>query len=51
MSLHDWFGRHVADLKGSHWECGHFVTRCTLCEREMIKLPGLPWQVRKNEAA
>jgi hypothetical protein len=46
MSLHDWIGRHVADLKYSHWESGYFVSRCTQCSREMVKLPGLPWRVR-----
>ncbi len=46
MSLHDWLGRHVADLKTSHWDCGHFVTSCTVCGRGMIKLPGLSWQLR-----
>lgn len=46
MSLHDWFGRHVADLKWSHWERGSFVSRCTVCDRPMIKLPGLTWQLR-----
>ena len=43
MSLHDWFGRHVVDAAYSHWEDGHFVSRCTLCRREMVKLPGIPW--------
>lgn len=46
MSLHDWLGRHVPDTKDSHWEDGHFVTRCTLCGRPMVKPPGQPWQVR-----
>jgi len=46
MSLHDWLGRHVADLKASHWERGSFVSSCTVCGREMIKLPGLTWQIR-----
>jgi hypothetical protein len=45
MSLHDWFGRHVADLKTSHWDRGRFVSRCTLCGAAMIKLPGLPWKI------
>ena len=48
MSLHDWLGRHVADHQASHWDSGHFVTRCTLCGREMIKLPGLPWRLRPS---
>ena len=46
MSLHNWLGRHVADTKRSHWERGSFVTQCTVCDRAMIKLPGLDWQVR-----
>jgi hypothetical protein len=51
MSLHDWFGSHVADTRDSHWEAGHFVTRCTLCGKAMEKPPGLPWQLRKGSAA
>ncbi len=50
MSLHDWFGRHVADHAYSHWEDGHFVTRCTLCGRAMIKLPGLGWRLKQGRA-
>lgn len=46
MSLHDWLGRHVADLKTSHWERGRFVSECSVCGRGMIKLPGLTWQLR-----
>jgi hypothetical protein len=46
VTLHELFGRHVADLKSSHWESGHFVTSCTKCGREMVKLPGLTWQPR-----
>ena len=49
MSLHDLFGRHTPDLKDSHWDKGYFVTRCTLCSRTMVKLPGLSWQVREAE--
>ncbi|MEA2999121.1 MAG: hypothetical protein QOG84_554 [Sphingomonadales bacterium] len=45
MSLHDWLGRHVADLRTSHWDRGHFVSRCTVCSAPMIKLPGLPWKI------
>lgn len=48
MSLHDWFGQHVADLKISHWEGGYFVSSCAACGRAMIKLPGLPWKLRPN---
>jgi hypothetical protein len=48
MSLHVLFGRHIADLKESHWDAGHFVTQCTRCGREMIKLPGLPWRLRPD---
>ncbi len=46
MSLHDWLGRHVPDLKVSHWEGGEFVTRCALCGRTMVKPPGLTWRLR-----
>ena len=46
MGLHDWFGRHIADFKCSHWDCGHFDSRCTMWGRAMIKLPGLPWRLR-----
>lgn len=50
MSLHDWLGRHVADLKWSHWDRGSFVSRCTLCGQAMIKLPGLDWQLQRAAA-
>ena len=46
MNFHQWFGRHVANLKTSHWERGMFVSNCTLCDREMIKLPGMEWGLR-----
>jgi hypothetical protein len=46
MSLHDWFGRHVADLTDSHWDNGYFVSQCCQCGREMVKLPGLGWRLR-----
>ena len=49
MSLHTWFGRHVANLKTSHWQEGAFVSNCTLCGREMIKPPGLEWKLRGND--
>jgi hypothetical protein len=50
MSFHSWFGRHQADTKTSHWQAGHFVSRCTVCGCEMIKLPGLAWQLRTKPA-
>jgi hypothetical protein len=50
MSLHDWLGAHAADTKGSHWEGGHFVTRCLVCGKAMVKLPGLPWRLRTSKA-
>ena len=50
MSLHDWFGRHIADHETSHWQSGYFVSRCVVCDREMIKLPGLPWRTREKQA-
>ena len=49
MSLHNWLGRQVADLKARHWDRGSFVSRCTVCDRAMIKLPGLAWQLRVAE--
>jgi hypothetical protein len=45
MNLHSLFGRHSPDLKASHWRYGHFVTSCTGCPREMIRLPGQPWRL------
>ena len=48
MSLHNLLGRHVADLKASHWEDGHFVSRCTVCGQEMVKPPGGEWQLRRT---
>jgi hypothetical protein len=50
MSFHDWFGRHIADLKNSHWDRGYFVTSCTTCGRAMVKLPNLPWRLREGHA-
>ena len=46
MTLHSLLGLHTADLKTSHWDNGYFVSACTRCGREMIKLPGLPWRPR-----
>ena len=48
MIFHEWFGRHVADLTDSHWDNGHFVSQCSVCGREMVKLPGLTWQLREG---
>ncbi|HYJ83654.1 MAG TPA: hypothetical protein VEW26_12540 [Allosphingosinicella sp.] len=45
MSLHTLFGRHVADTKASHWDKGSFVSRCTVCDAAMVKLPGLDWRL------
>jgi hypothetical protein len=50
MSLHDWLGTHAPDLKNSHWEGGHFVTRCTVCGKTMVKLPGLSWKLKAKKA-
>lgn len=50
MSLHDWLGRHVPDLEVSHWDRGSFVTRCTVCGGEMIKVAGLPWRISKRQS-
>ena len=46
MSFHSLFGRHDADTRASRWQAGHFVSHCTVCRREMEKLPGLGWQLR-----
>jgi hypothetical protein len=46
VSLHDWLGRHVADLKVSRWDHGQFVSRCTICAKPMVKPPGLTWQLQ-----
>ena len=46
MTLHSWFGRHIADVMNSRWDAGSFITSCTVCGRQMIKLPGLQWQLR-----
>jgi len=51
MSIHDWLGTHSADLKASHWDGGYFVTRCTVCGKPMLKLPGLPWRLGEPKAA
>jgi hypothetical protein len=48
MILHDLLGRHVPDFKASHWEGGAFVTRCTVCDRPMVKLPGLDWRLGRT---
>ena len=49
MSLHDWLGLHLPDHQASHWDRGSFVSRCTVCGRAMIKLPGLTWKLRMAE--
>ncbi|HEX4739341.1 MAG TPA: hypothetical protein VH331_17465 [Allosphingosinicella sp.] len=46
MSLHDWLGRHAADTGAGHWDRGRYVSHCLVCGREMVKLPGLAWQLR-----
>ena len=51
MSIHDWFGAHVANTRDSHWDKGYFVTSCTVCGKAMEKLPGLPWRLRKGTTA
>jgi hypothetical protein len=40
---HAFFGRHSADLKGSRWDAGRFVTDCLVCGLEMVKQPGGQW--------
>lgn len=44
MILHTLFGRHLVDFKASRWDRGRFVSHCTVCGCEMVKLPGLTWQ-------
>jgi len=46
VNFHSLFGRHEPDTKTSHWERGYFVTQCTVCQREMVKLPGMDWRLR-----
>ena len=46
MSLHSLFGKHLADPKVSRWDHGQFVSRCLSCGADMIKPPGLQWQLR-----
>jgi hypothetical protein len=43
--FHTLLGRHIADLRASHWDMGRFVSHCTVCGCEMVKLPGLPWRM------
>jgi hypothetical protein len=50
MSLHTLFGKHSADLKTSRWDRGQFVSQCLSCGAEMVKPPGLEWQLRKPNA-
>ncbi len=37
-------GRHLLDLKANPWGRGLFVSYCTVCGCEMVKLTGLVWQ-------
>jgi hypothetical protein len=46
LNWHQLFGSHAPDLKFSHWDGGHFVTKCTTCGREMVKPPGASWCLR-----
>jgi hypothetical protein len=48
MIFHDWIGRHSPDLEDSYWEEGHFISHCRRCGREMIKPPGMTWQIRDH---
>ena len=50
MSFHSLFGKHVAAVKVSRWDRGQFISRCTSCGADMIKLPGLEWQLRAAAA-
>ena len=47
-SLHDRFGWHLADVGYGHWDQGDYVSRCSVCRREMIKRAGEPWRLRND---
>lgn len=47
-AFHRYFGRHIADPKSNRWERGYFVSVCSHCGRDMIKLPGIPWHIRDD---
>jgi len=42
--LHSMFGQHVPNVAFNHWEGGHFVSRCEICDCLIVRLPGLPWR-------
>jgi len=51
MSLfHNLFGQHLPDVEANRWDRGNFVSRCEVCRRAMIKLPGLGWQIQQAAA-
>ena len=50
MTFHSLFGRHVANLRTSHWDKGNFVSRCTVCDCPMVKPPGMPWRTSGRSA-
>lgn len=50
MIFHNLFGRHLVDFKASHWSGGRFISHCTVCGSEMIKLPGLPWKLSERRS-
>jgi hypothetical protein len=45
MSLHQWFGRHLPEVDANRWDRGNFVSRCAVCRKDMVKLPGLGWKL------
>lgn len=46
MIFHNLLGLHAADTDAGHWDRGRYVSRCSVCGRAMVKLPGLAWQLR-----
>jgi hypothetical protein len=48
VNLHSLLGRHTANLKISRWNNGQFVSECLSCGANMVKPPGLQWQLNKS---
>jgi len=46
--LHQLFGTHVPDPDRNHWDQGQFASACIICGRPMVRLPGLPWRLRRD---
>jgi len=47
--LHAMFGQHVPKVAFNHWEGGHFVSRCEICDCVIVRLPGLPWRLADDQ--